>query len=98
MLIRVAIEIVKESGQAMLDMPLLILFPIIPFVIALVYAGWFIYMSLILFSVSSLESYTSGYDLAHYSFGYGWDKFATRNDIDTNNMFRFQLDEEVRRT
>ena len=97
--IQIAIEVVKESSDTILDIPSLIVFPFFPFGCALVYCGWFIYVCLYLFSVSTPLSYKSSYEyeLSHYTFGWGFDKIGRTNDINAQALIRYKVEEDIKR-
>jgi hypothetical protein len=56
--IKLAIEIVKEAGEALVDMPALIFFPLVPVFLGAAYMVYWIIVSLYIFSVTNTETFT----------------------------------------
>jgi len=57
--ILIAIGVVKEAARAMTDMPLLIVFPIVPVLVGCCYICWWLVMMTYIWSVSKLTPHTT---------------------------------------
>lgn len=85
----IAIEVIKEASRALHDMKLLIFTPIIPLVCAIAYFALWLWMSLHVFSVSSLETRTMPNALKSYGL------FDSRDTPYTNvSLHEYKLQEE----
>ena len=54
--IAIAIQVTKEASKALLDMPSLLLFPLLPLLWVICYFIWWLYTAMVLFSVNTTKS------------------------------------------
>lgn len=65
--IRIAVEVVEESASVLFDMPVLVFFPVGPFVIAIGYLAFWVFTALCIYSVTTSTIEPVNEDVQRYS-------------------------------